>query len=99
MKKDTGSTTDLTASTATDHRKALAHETVQEFGAGYLNPLVGDSAAETCGNVEAVVGFLHRVIDSPECIDEARPGIALILQTIWTAMQYEQNAQAARSNS
>lgn len=94
MAANDSTNTELMTFTATDRRTIRAHETVKDFGANYLNPLVGRSAAETCSNVEEVVAFLHRIIDSSESIDDFRPGISLILQTVWTAVQYERDAIA-----
>lgn len=74
---------------ATDARLITAHETVKDYGASYLNPLVGCSASETCSRVESVIGFLHGLVDGNDDIEEARPAIALILQTVWSAVQYE----------
>lgn len=80
--------------TTADARLISAHETVKDYGAGYLNPMIGKSAQETCANVESVISFLHGLIDSDEDISEARPGIALVLQTVWSAVQYERDIEA-----
>ncbi len=77
---------------STDSRTIAAHETVKDYGASYLNPLIGDSAAETCSRVENVIGFLHGLMESDDDISQARPALALILQTVWSAVQYEGQA-------
>lgn len=74
---------------ANDRRTAVAHQTVADFGASYLNPLVGTSPAETCANLEHIMGFLHGVMDSEQDITEFRGALALMVQTAWSAVQYE----------
>lgn len=75
--------------TATGLRDVRAFETVAEYGAGYLNPLIGNSAAETCAKIENVMQFLHRTVDRGDDLCEVQPALALIVQTIWSAVQYE----------
>ena len=75
--------------TASDIRQIKAHETVADYGACYLNSLIGKNAADTCHKIEAVMPFIQDVIDREGDIDAARPVLSLLFRTIWTAVQYE----------
>ena len=44
--------------TATDAREIHANELVNKFGAAFLNPLIGTSAANTCAKAEPVIALL-----------------------------------------
>lgn len=62
---------------------------LNDFGLDYFNPLLGQTPAETCGNISDVMGFLHSVMASDADITETRQGLALIVQTVWSAAQYQ----------
>lgn len=74
-------------------RLITAHQTVVDFGAGYLNSLVGDSAHETCSKIEALMPFMHGLIEkvSGDDFEDMRPMLSFLVQSIWTAVQYEMN--------
>ena len=74
-----------------DKRRAVAYQTVADFGAGYLNSLVGDSAAETCEKIEAIMPFIQQTMDrrSSDELEDMRPVLSFLMQSIWTAVQYE----------
>ena len=75
---------------ATDVREQAAFKQVSDFGANYFNPLIGDNAAETCGNISNAMQFLYEVMRSTDVArHEAQNGMALFIQTIWNAAQYE----------
>lgn len=77
--------------TESDTRRAVAHHTVIDYGASYLNSLVGSDAAETCKNIEAIMPFMKRTIDerSADELDDMRPVLSFLMLSIWTAVQYE----------
>lgn len=77
--------------TATDARKIQAHELVNKFGAAFLNPLIGTSAANTCAKAEPVIALLHELLDRNLVSEDMNPGLAKIVQTVWAAMQYERD--------
>jgi hypothetical protein len=66
-----------------------------EYGAGYLNPLLGGTPAQTCGKIADVMGFLHTLLSpiNGEVVDfvEVQSGMALMVLTVWSAAQYEGN--------
>jgi hypothetical protein len=70
-------------------RTARALESVQASGPDALNPLLGNSPAQTCANLNEVIGLLHSLITSDRELTEIQPGMALILQTVWAAVQFE----------
>ncbi len=71
-------------------RKNVADQFIAEFGAAYLNPLLGMSAGATCSKVESVMELLYHLTTQPDLVHEdTLPGITLVIQTTWAAMQYE----------
>lgn len=58
-------------------------------GLGSFNPFISGSEAETFGNLEAAVQFLHAVISGDVDPYEAQRGLALYIETLWAAVQYE----------
>lgn len=76
---------------ANEARKINAHQLIADFGGHYFNPLIGESASETCTNTEHVISFLYDMFDRDLVSDDMRPGITMIIQTVWTAMQYERD--------
>jgi hypothetical protein len=70
-------------------RELVAFEQVEDFNAGYFNPLIGNSPAETCRNIADVMQLVHSIVDGQKCIAEIRPALALLVQVAWTAAQYE----------
>lgn len=54
-----------------------------------LNPFINDSAADTCKKVESIMAMLYSVLDKGQVSEDTIDGIKLIIQTVWTAMQYE----------
>ena len=75
--------------TANDARKIQAHNLVNKFGADFLNPLIGASPAKTCAKVEPVIELLHELFDRNLVSEDMNPGLAAIVQTVLSAMQYE----------
>lgn len=74
-----------------DQRLIAAHQTVVDFGAGYLNSLVGKSPKDTCQKIENLMPFLRRQIDTADggSFEDMRPVLSFLVQSIWTAVQYE----------
>lgn len=58
-------------------------------GLGSFNPFIGCNDAETFGNLEAAMQFLHAVISGDVDPYEAQRGMALYIETLWAAVQYE----------
>jgi len=55
-----------------------------------FNPVIGGTPAETFDNLEQGMQFLHGLIaDGEGAFDSARNGLALYVQTLWAAVQYE----------
>lgn len=77
----------LTARLAGVDRHAL--EQMIDFGPGYFNPLLGQTVAETFDNLEGAMQFLHEILDGNMSLGESRRGLALFVQTVWVACQYE----------
>ena len=79
---------------ATGAREIHAYRQVSEHGAHYFNPLIGRTAAETCERTEHVMALLHELLVR-DLVDEDTSGaIVKIVQTAWTAMQYERDVAA-----
>ena len=77
------------SSTAT----AVIPDGIKDFGVGYFNPLIGDTPAETCGNISDVMQTLYEVFKGDELdLHGARNGLLLIMQTVWSAAQYTSNS-------
>lgn len=76
---------------ARDIRQFVAFKYAEGFNAEHLNPLVGHTPEKTLANIANVMGLLHHLIDGDESIDDIRPGIALLVQTVWSATQYEES--------
>ncbi len=76
---------------ASDVRRIVAHQSVEDYAGGYLNSLIGGTAAETCRRVEALMPFLLKAIDKSSDDDwsDWQPAISFLAQSIWTAMQHE----------
>lgn len=83
--------------TARDARQISAFEYVEGFGPGYFNSLIGDSPAQTCKKVEAVMPFLMHVTDNGEAglAVDLQPVMSFLVQSVWTAVQYEGFLSAA----
>jgi hypothetical protein len=73
----------------------FAIETMVDFGTAYFNPMIQRSEEKTFEQIERVMQLLHSLIDSKDSIDEIRPGLAIVAQTVWAAAQYESNRLAA----
>ncbi len=72
-----------------------AIEVLADYGPGYWNPLISADDEKTFDRIEQVMHLLHDLLNSDKDLDEVRPGIALVAQTVWTAAQYECNRRAA----
>ena len=77
--------------TTTDIRQAVAYGTVKDYGAAYLNPIIGSSAGATCANIATVMMMFHGLLNSTADIDEHRYALALLIQATWSAAQYEES--------
>lgn len=73
----------------------FAIEAMADFGTAYFNPMIQRTEEKTFEQIERVMQLLHSVIDSKDSIDEIRPGLAIVAQTVWAAAQYECNRLAA----
>ncbi len=73
----------------------FAVETLLDFGTAYFNPMIQRSEERTFEKIEQVMQLLHSVLSSDDSIDEIRPGLAIVAQTVWAAVQYESNRLAA----
>lgn len=72
-------------------RNIAAIQTINDYGPHYLNPFIGDTAAETCANVQDAMGMLYRFLSKDDDFTEIQPALALIAQTVWSAVQFEGN--------
>ena len=72
--------------TAKGIRQIKAFETVDEYGAGYLNSLIGNTPVETCKKIEAVMSFILEKVDEGT---NGCPVMSFLVQSVWTAVQYE----------
>lgn len=74
----------------TDVRQAAALELTRDYGAGYFNPLIGESVDDTCGNISRVMQMLWQMLESKDLDHcEAQAGMQLVVQTVWSAAQHE----------
>lgn len=78
-------------SKAKDARQMLANQITADYGAIYFNPLIGGSAGETCAKTESIMGMLYALFNRDLVSEDMSDGITLIVQTVWTAMQYERD--------
>lgn len=63
-------------------------------GPGYLNPLIGKTPTETFGHLNDALGFLHTLMLSDDGVHiDTLDGLALFVQTMWVAAQYENHRQ------
>lgn len=63
-------------------------------GPAYLNPIIGESPTETFSNLNDGLGFLFALLRSDDGMNcETYPGLALLVQTMWVAAQYEEHRQ------
>lgn len=68
-------------------------------GPGYLNPIIGRTPTETFGRFNDALGFLHTLMLSDDGVDlETLPGLALLVQTMWVAAQYESHRQISEAD-
>lgn len=76
----------------------FAVETVAEAGPTYLNPVLGLDEAETFRNINDVMGLVHEILGPKADIslEEFSPGLRLLIQTVWTAAQYEAHRLSAK---
>lgn len=58
-------------------------------GLGSFNPFIGSDEAETFGNLGAAMQFLHAILSGDVDPYEAQRGMALYIETLWAAVQYE----------
>lgn len=58
-------------------------------GLGAFNPIIGSTDADTFGNLEVAMQFLHAVISGDVDPYEAQRGMALYIEMLWAAVQYE----------
>ncbi len=68
-----------------------ALEQMADFnGPSVFNPVIGGTPAETFYKLEQGMQFLHGMIsDDDGALDCDRGGLALYVQTLWAAVQYE----------
>lgn len=64
---------------------------LSDFGPCYFNPIIGATRTETFGNLERGLNFLHDLIDGDFEFGESRAGLALFVETMWGAAQYERD--------
>jgi hypothetical protein len=74
---------------ANNARQIVAHQQIAEYGTSYFNPLIGSSAGITCSRVEPVMELLYGLFGRDLISEDMSPGIKLIVQTVWSAVQYE----------
>lgn len=60
-------------------------------GLGSFNPFIGVSAEHTFENLGAAMALLHAVLSSDVDQYETRRGMALYVETMWAAVQYEES--------
>lgn len=74
-------------------REEISLNVVEEGGITYLNPFIGFSAAETCEKLNDGLGVLHHLlgegVPGRGMSEEIQVGLALFIQTMWTAAQFE----------
>ncbi len=76
---------------------AYAVETLISHGPGYWNPLLEHGGAKLLENLSDSMQLLHYLLDSGDDIEEIRPGMALMAQTMWAAVQYEHLRREAQN--
>ncbi len=76
---------------------AYAVETLLDYGPGYWNPLLQDGGSSLFENLSDSMQLLHYLLASKDDIEEIRPGMALMAQTVWAAVQYEQKRLEAKN--
>ena len=74
---------------AKDARQTTANQIVGDAGINYFNPLIGNSAGETCTKTEPIMEMLYGLLDRNLISEDMNPGVKLIIQIVWVAMQYE----------
>jgi hypothetical protein len=72
-----------------------AIEVLADYGPGYWNPLIHADVEKTFEGIEQVMQLLHDLLNSDKDLEEIRPAITLVTQTVWAAAQYECNRRAA----
>lgn len=82
-------TTNTAPTKANDARQIVADKIVDDFGIDYFNPLIGASAGQTCAKIEPLMEMLYELSDRNLISGDMNPGIKLIINTVWAAMQYE----------
>lgn len=65
---------------------AATLEQFAEMGAGYFNPLLGDTHQHTLARIAEVSSFLADSLYK-DCASECRDGMALVAEMIWRAAQ------------
>lgn len=70
-------------------RNEIALDVAKSSGVGYFNPFIGDSATETCGKLNDGLGFVHYLLDKDLVSEDINSGVALVVQTMWAAAQFE----------
>ncbi len=68
-----------------------AIEILADYGPGYWNPLLNGGDAKLFEGVSDCMALLHNLLASEKDLEEIRPGLALMVQTVWAATQYEQH--------
>jgi len=79
------------------HIDPHAIETLADYRPGYWNPLIHTDDEKMFGSIEKVMALLHDLLHSDQDLAEIRPGIALVVQTVWCAVQYERDRRAVAS--
>lgn len=74
---------------ANDARLDVSNQIVNDFGINYFNPLIGNSAGKTCANIEPIMEMLYGLSNRNLISEDMNPGVKMIIQTVWAAMQYE----------
>lgn len=76
-------------------REEIALDFAKSSGVAYLNPFIGGTSAETCGNLDDGFSMLHYFM-SRSIGDETQPGLALLVRAMWTAVQFEKEVAERR---
>lgn len=82
-------TTNTASGKGTDRRQLIANQIVGDSGICYFNPLIGQSAGETCANIEPIMALLYGLTNRNQVSEDMNQGVKLIVQAVWAAMQYE----------
>lgn len=72
-------------------REEIALKVAESYGVKYFNPFIGNSAADTCGNLNEGFTFLHYLLGR-DVSDDIQPCLSLLVQTMWSAAQFEMEA-------